>query len=270
MKKVILLLILSIFFLTSCTKTIDGSSEDAMKSSIEEIKNSLDEEKKKEFEESLQLILFHGLDFGSLLEDDGASKTISDLKSKINGMSASDIISEGNRIKEEIEKKKKEQAKSEIEELYKNKAQAELDRAQLSKFEVKRSRFYKKRSGTYYIREEPIIELTVYNGTDQAISRAHFTGTLSSPNRSVPWLKEDFNYQIPGGLEPGEEVTWSLAPNSYSAWGTVNAAKDAILTVEVRKLDDANGEQLYSLNIYGEQEAERLNELLTAYPEFRK
>ena len=25
-----------------------------------------------------------------------------------------------------------------------------------------------------------------------------------SPGRSVPWLKEDFNYTIPGGLEPGE------------------------------------------------------------------
>lgn len=120
------------------------------------------------------------------------------------------------------------------------------------------------------MREEPIIELTVYNGTNQAISRAYFTGTLSSPNRSVPWLKDDFNYPIPGGLEPGEEVTWSLAPNMFSDWGTVNAAKDAILLVEVRRLDDAMGEQLYSLNVFGDQEAERLNELLNSYPEFRK
>jgi Sec-independent protein translocase protein TatA len=145
MKKTILLIGLSVFFLFSCTKKIDGTSEDTMKSSIEEIKKSLNDDKKKEFEESLQLIMFHGLDFGKMFEDDGAEITIKDFKSKIDGMTASDIIAEGKRIKEEVERKKKEQAKSEIEELYKNKAQAESDRKQLEKFEVKRSRFYIKK-----------------------------------------------------------------------------------------------------------------------------
>lgn len=270
MKNKVLLLGLSILLLASCAKKIDGSSDETMKSSIEAIKKSLNEEKKKEFEEALHLIMLHGFDFGTFLQDDGAEETVTDLRSKVDGKTASAIISEGKVIKEEIERKKKEQAKLEIEELYQKKAKAETDRIKLAKFEVKRSRFYKRRTGTYYVTEDPIIEITVLNGTDQAISRAYFTGTLSSPERSVPWLKDDFNYQIPGGLEPGEEVTWYLAPNMFSDWGTVDAPKDAILTVEVKRLDDANEEELYSVNVFGEDEEERLNELLNSYPEFIK
>ena len=103
--------------------------------------------------------------------------------------------------------------------------QADRDRKMLEKFEVKRSRFYKRKKGKYYITEEPIVELTVHNGTDAAISRVYFKGTLASPNRSVPWLQDDINYGISGGLEPGETITWYLAPNMFSNWSTVKSPK---------------------------------------------
>lgn len=269
MRKTILFLAVAILF-SSCDKKIDGSSEEAMKSSIEEIKQSLNEEEKQEFNESMKLVMFHGLDFGDLMQEGGANDIVSDMKSKLDGKTADDINAEAEKIRAEIERKKKEQAKGEIKELYKAKSQAETDKKMLEKFEIKRSRFYIQKSGTYYITEEPIIELTVYNGTDKAISRAYFTGTLASPNRTIPWLKEDFNYEISGGLEPGEETTWYLAPNMYSEWGQVDAPSDAVLTVEVRQLDGANGEELYSINNFGEEEQKRLEELLKDYPEFKK
>src|SRR5690606_13463246 len=132
------------------------------------------DDKKEKFEESMNLILFHGLDFGKLIQEDGAEETVSDMKSKIDGKTADDIISEGEKIQAEIERKKKEQAKGEIEELYQKMEQGEKDKKMLAKFEVKRSRFYKKKQGTYYVTEEPIIELTIMNGTDKAVSRAYF------------------------------------------------------------------------------------------------
>lgn len=268
MRKCTLLISILAILLTSCTKKIDGSSEETLKSSIEEIKSSLDAEKKEKFEEALTLFMFHGIDFANILED-GGEKTITDIKSSLDGKTANDIIAEGEKIKKEIERKKKEQAKIEIDELYEKRALANQDRLMLEKFEIKRSRFYIRKSGTYYITEEPVIELTVYNGTDKAVSRAYFTGTLASPNRSIPWLKDDFNYSISGGLEPGEEVTWSLAPNRFGEWASVDAPKDAILTVEVNRLDGPNGEEIYSVNNFGEYEQERLDELLASYPEFK-
>lgn len=270
MKKVTLLLGVIAILLSSCSKKIDGSSEEAMKSSIEEIQKSLDDEKKEKFEESMKLIMFSGLDFGKLMQEGGAEEAASDMKSKLDGKTADDIIAEGEKIQAEIERKKKEQAKGEIEELYQKMAQAAKDKEMLAKFEVKRSRFYKRKKGTYYVTEEPIIELTVMNGTDKAVSRAYFTGTLASPNRSVPWIKDDFNYEISGGLEPGEEVTWYLAPNMFSDWGKVDAPKDAVFTVDVTQLDGPDGEEMYSVNNFGEDEQERLEELLADYPEFKK
>jgi len=263
-------LVIFAILLISCAKKIDGSSEEAMSKSIQEISKSLNEDKKEEFQDALQLLMFHGLDFGYLMQEGGAEGAISDIKTMLDGKTANDVISEGEIIKAEIERKKKEQAKGEIEELYEKMKQADIDKKMLEKFEVKRSRFYKRKSGTYYITEDPIIELTVLNGTDHAISRAYFTGTIASPERSVPWLKDDFNYQISGGLEPGEEVSWSLAPNSFSDWGKVDAPKDAIFTVEVVKIDGPDGEVLYSTRGFGEDEEERLEELLKAYPEFKK
>ena len=72
MKKVTLLLGVIAILLSSCAKKIDGSSEEAMKTSIEEIKKYLDDEKKKKFEESMKLIMFSGLDFGKLMQEGGA------------------------------------------------------------------------------------------------------------------------------------------------------------------------------------------------------
>jgi hypothetical protein len=270
MRNILIVFGMSILLLTSCAKKIDGSSEEAMKTSIEAIKKSLSDAEKKEFEEAMLLIMFHGFDFGKLLKEDGYEKQSTDFNSKLDGKTAADVIAEGQRIKEKIANQKKEKAKTEIVGLYEKRAKAESARLKLAKFEVLKSRFYKTKNGTYYITEEPVIELTVRNGTDQAISRAYFKGTLSSVGRTVPWLKEDFNHQISGGLEPGEETTWKLSPNMFSEWGKVDAPKDAILTVEVIKLDDAKGEELYSSDIFGEDEEARLSELLITYPEFKK
>jgi len=270
MKKITLLSILLCLLIVSCQKTIDGSSEESMKNSIEKINESLDNDKKEEFQESMKLMMFNGLELSDLIKDGGADKMAKDFKTRIDGMTADDIIEQGKEIKRQIEEKKKEQAKSEVLELYSERERAEKDRQMLSKFEVSRSRFYIRKSGKYYIKKKPIIELTVKNGTDKAISRAYFTGTLASPDRTIPWVKDDFNYSISGGLEPGEEVTWYLAPNMFSEWGEVDAPKDAILTVEVTQLDGPNGDEVYSTNNFGETEQERLEELLKSYPEFAK
>jgi len=63
----------------------------------------------------------------------------------------------------------------------------------------------------------------------------------------VPWVEDDFNYQIPGGLEPGEEARWKLSPNMFSDWGKVDAPPEAVLTVTVLRLDGADGEEMLSI-----------------------
>ena len=83
MKKFILLPILLCLLIVSCQKKIDGSSEESMKNSIEEINKSLEGDKKEEFQESMQLMMFNGLELSDLMKDGGAEKKPKILKQEL-------------------------------------------------------------------------------------------------------------------------------------------------------------------------------------------
>lgn len=253
--------------MSACAKKIDSTSEESMQKSIKEIKSSLSKEKKKKFEQSLKLVMFHGFDFDSLMKEGGTKKNIEDIRKKLDGMTADDVIAKGEKIKTEIEKEKKRRAKKEINKLYEKKKTAEKHKKKLKQFKIQDSKFYKRKT---YMGTKPIMQLTVKNGTEHAISRAYFNGKYYSPNRSVPWHEEEFNYKIPGGLEPGEQATWKLSPSMLSDWSDVEIHKNAEFKIDVLRLDGADGEKLYSVKSFDENNRERLKELLKKYPEFAK
>ena len=113
----------------------------------------------------------------------------------------------------------------------------------------------------------PIIELTVKNGTQHSVSRTYFRGTLASPDRAVPWLTNDFSHQIQGGIEPGETATWQCRMDMFRQWAVVQVPSDAILTVEVLRIDGPQGEALFSSSDFSEKDAKRLAELKQKYKE---
>ncbi len=121
--------------------------------------------------------------------------------------------------------------------------------------------------------EEPVIEITVLNKTAYPVSRAYFYGTLKSPGRSVPWLEDSFSYEIRGGLEPGEEATWKLAPNIFGEWADAPKNRnDMVLYVQTTRIDGANGEPIIDFitnDDYRKRELElnaRLTELQKVLP----
>jgi hypothetical protein len=172
-----------------------------------------------------------------------------DLKAKAEAKKAADLKA--------LEEKKKGEALAEIQELEKRKAESEGAKGELSKFVVTKARFKKVKQ---MFGVEPVIEMSVKNGTNKPVSAAYFLGTLASPGRAVPWLKEKFSYKISGGLEPGETANWNLAPNMFSEWGKVEGAPDMVLTVEVLRLDGADGAELYSIN-FADDDQKRLDAL---------
>ncbi|WP_081193147.1 hypothetical protein [Halomonas sp. BC1] len=90
-----------------------------------------------------------------------------------------------------------------------------------------------------------MIELRVTNNTGEPVAQAHFRGVLQSPGRSTPWVDETFFYTISGGIEPGETLEWSLAPDSTGAWGNPSISDDAQLSIEVLRLDGPTGDMLW-------------------------
>lgn len=254
----------STLFACTAEPRLDGSSEAALEESVEEVRASLPQEHRDEFDEAMTLLALSGLDMARILSGEvDEDEMYADVTQKLHGKTGDEVIAEARRIRAQRQQREKEQALAEIRELQQKQQQAERAAQSLERFEVVRSRFYK-REGRFGM-GEPIIELTVRNGTAHAVSRADFDGVLASPGRSVPWVSESFNYSISGGLEPGEEATWRLAPNLFSKWGTVDASDDAVLTVTVRRIDGPDGEPLYDTRAFGEREQRRLQALTDEY-----
>lgn len=263
-----LLFLALVLLLAGCSDPkIDASSDEAMEKSVEEIRKDLPKDRKKAFDEALQIVALRDLDLKDLFEDGmlGTKKSTAKIREALDGKTGEEVIAEAEKVKKEREKRAKEGALQKVAELEAKKEKAEKAKKHLARFTVISARFYKQERK--YLGEEPIIELTVKNGTPHAVSRAYFKGTLASPNRSVPWLVDTFNYEISGGLEPGEEATWSLVPNIFSEWGKVTIQPDAVFTVEVEQLDGPDGRPLFSAREFTKSDEKILNELLAKYYE---
>lgn len=199
------------------------------------------------------------------------------IKDKLIEKTANQIIAEGNRIIVEQRKQRKkehEQVLKEIEEVRKKiteikqkELRAEKDKEELEKFKVLRSRFYFQED---MFSKSPIIELTVQNDTKHPVSRAYFEGVLATPGRSVPWVKDSFNYKIRGGLEPGEKATWKLAPNMFGEWGQAPKDRnDMVLTVTVKRIDGADEKPIFDSE-FSRWDKERLEELTKRLEKLKK
>jgi len=66
-------------------------------------------------------------------------------------------------------------------------------------------------------------------------------------------------------VEPGEQVTWQLAPNMFSDWGKADPPPDASFTVVVTRLDGADGEPLFGAANFTQDDQDRLDALEKQY-----
>lgn len=251
MRWIVLVVMLAMSVLVGCKPTIDTSSEEKMEASIQKVRASLPDEEQEEFDAALGAIMLEGL-FDPDIDADEMERR---MKESLDGKTASEVIATR-------KERQRAQAIQEIEELENARKEAEEARAQLDSFTIERSRFRK--VPQRYGRPEPQIELTVTNNTEHAISRAYFKGTLATPGRSVPWLEEEFNYEIRGGLEPGESMEWNLVPNMFSEWGQVEERDDMVFTVQTIRLDGPDGEALFEDN-FSEADERRLESLREEY-----
>ena len=150
-----------------------------------------------------------------------------------------------------------------LEELRNRKVEFDKNLVALKSFRVLSANFTKEENSIGMT--EPLIELTVQNDTDHSVKRAYFRGVLASPGRAIPWIDDTFNYEIAGGVEPGEKTTWRLAPNMFSDWGKVEIRPDSKFTVAVIRLDGPDEEELFGDARFGEQDEKRLAELEKKY-----
>jgi len=254
---------------------VDGTDEESFKASVKKVKDGLSDERRQKFDDAVTVITTDaiGLGLDGSLDGESNGATEQTIYETLDGMTASEIIAKGDSIQSARDSvqaardsikaaRKRKEAIEEIRELEQKRKEAKQARQKLEEFRVKRARFRK--IDREFRGEQAIISLTVENGTSEAISRVYFEGTYKTPDRSVPWHSGTFNYEIPGGLEPGEEATWNLRPNSFGEWGQMEERSDAVFTAEPYKLDGPEGELLYAAE-FNEKDAKRLKELKGQY-----
>ena len=260
--------------LSACgTPTLDGSSEESFKASVQKVTDKMAPEEAELFRKSMLLIAMDGKNLFQLAASGPEAMLVSGM-AKMDGKTAAEVNAMADLIRVDIaererkeaaeaEARKRTQALQEIEELRAKMADSESAKAMLEAFEVTKSRFYKEEMN--FVGERPVIELSVKNGLSVPVARAYFEGMLATPGRSVPWYQDTFNYKIPGGLESGEGASWELDPGVYSGWASAKTPEDAVFTVRVTRLDGPDGQPIATSQGFGEKDAERLKALLAEY-----
>lgn len=264
--KRILLAVATSLALAGCGEAkIDGSSDAALKDSVEKVAKGLPSDKQTQFREDVVALTLSQVSLADVISGKKTAGSVTgDARKTLDGKTGEQVMAQAAQLRLEREKREREQALAEIQELLAKQASAESAVAELKKFAVTKSRFHIEPE-KYSSRGQPQISIAVSNDTAHPISRAYFKGTIASPGRSVPWFTDTFNYQIPGGLEPGEKAEWELLPNQFGDWGRVNAPADAIFTVEVVRLDGPDEKPLFRSDSFSKENENRLEQLQKKY-----
>ena len=256
------LAILFSLVLTACSEpTIDASSEDAIERSVDQVTADMSPTEEDAFNKAIADIAMTGA--WKAIGSGDTNQALTSMFKPLDGKTASEVIAMHQERIAERRERERTQALQELEELEEKRRQTETHQQQLAAFEVVRSRFYLRERDI--LGDQPVLELHVQNGTDHPISRAYFEGTVASPDLAVPWIEEDFNYSIPGGLEPGEEAQWNLKPNLYGDWGRVEVPGDAVFTAVPVRLDGPGGEPLFDATRFSDRDERRLEKLKAQY-----
>jgi hypothetical protein len=190
------ILILGILNITK--PRIDTSSDENMRTSTERLMESLNDKQKAKFEQAVRYIAFDGLTFNDIMS---ADETIKKIKEKFKNKSYDDIIADARKI-----------IKREITNLNNEKSASESSRKSLDDIVVERTTITTDSSGFLPKR---ILYMMVKNNSGRTLSTIAFNIKTFAPGREVPYLDDDFKYEIPGGIQAGETLEWQLEPNTF-------------------------------------------------------
>ncbi|WP_392567160.1 DUF6694 family lipoprotein [Halomonas sp. 707B3] len=257
---------LSALVLVGCSDPkVDTSSMPAAVVSIEKVRESLPTYKRDEFDTALKIIAmssFNGIDLFNP-QRMNAAEIAESANAYMHGLTGDEIIERADKMLRQRRAREREQALRTLNRLEAKQDSAQRAQEHLAQISIDNARYYI--STSPYGALEPVIELTVTNGSDHAVAELMLHGVLKSPNREVAWVDETFYYIISGGLAPGESATWSLAPNRFGPWGNDQIPRNAALTLTLLGVNNSEGEPLWDAPALTDNEAERLEELRAEY-----
>lgn len=226
---------------------IDISSDEKMAESTERLINSLNDKQKAKYDQAVRFIAFDGLTFNDLMSTE---ETIKRIKNKFKNKSYDDIIYDARKI-----------IKVKIIDLKNAKSSSVGMRATLDQIVVQRTTITTDTSGLLPRR---ILYMLVKNNTGRNISSIAFNIKTFAPGREVPYLNDDFKYEIPGGIQAGETLEWNLEPNTFLNDEWNRDVPNGIIEIKAIAFTDSGG-----ATVEDPWSAEK-DKLLQMYQEFMK
>ncbi len=262
MKKKMMVFILTAALLAACSSDskFNASSPETTKESISRLKYALPESRRPEFERAIRTILQ-----GSLRTNDPAAESAEmteEVRLSLDGKNAEQIIAEAARVKGEREKQEMNLERQELAAL-EAKYKSFLDAGdQLAHFRILSSRFYIRRDEM--LGEKPVIEMKVKNETHYTVYSVYLECSLSGAE-AAPSDRKKLQYDIHGGLQPGQMSHWYLSPDAFFDWENMKIPRKPGLKISVVRIDGPDGNALFAARELSEPEMKRLAELKLKY-----
>lgn len=245
-------------------KTIDASDDKSLKDSLSDISNSLSEDKLKEFNEAIKIVMFKDLDLKNFMFNSkvGGALELSKAKSNLDNKSADEIINEAKAIKLKRQKEQKVKLKADIEKLEEDKKSAQFLQDEIDKIKILSANFNPKKE-RYYSHTD--VYCSIQNNSKYTISYIEFNAELRTDDRKVAWYSTTVFTSIAGGLNPNENKDLEMNVRRY--WDRTKYPTDVYLVMTIKSIYDENKKRIYPYNDFTEYDKRKLEQLQKRYKE---
>ena len=249
------LLPLSLLLLTACQPTVDNSDTSALADSLRDMVAERSPAERKALADALAVIALSEVGYAGKPPEDAVAiaedSTLGPaLLGVMDGDDYDDIMAMANGLRVTREERMLAAAQRAQQEVKAKLSQAQAELEQLRDVGVQNAR-YGWTTGDYM--PQAVVEFDLINRTDEPVTGVRLRGTLSSPDRTEPWVYEVLTHELIRPL-PGQSLEhYRLVPNQFSAWGNrqLQRRRDLRLSftvINVRKGQDwlvsADPEQL--------------------------
>ena len=174
------------FALAACgPKTLETSSVEKLEKSLNDMREQIELEQRDRLDEALKYMVGDTAIMGDEANPPHPELVLA-LYEPLKGMTAEGMIAEARR-------RRLDEVQTAVTELEQLKASSQGSRAELDRFDLEKSRVYKRNRGFL---EWPVIEFKAENHTDEVIWLIHFRAALLRPSYDEPWLVEDFDQLV--------------------------------------------------------------------------
>lgn len=237
---VLLVLCFSLLALTACTPVVDGTSDETMKASIEDVRSSLPEGQRAEFNTHIIPVMNQGVDLKDLVHEREAGTATAKARDNLNGLSGEQIIAKGRELKVKREEAAKAnklvKLKEKIASLEKKRDDAKTYQSMLGKVSGGNTDYMANTtSGKVQVR----LEIEFQNGTTIPLKGVEFKASLYTGTTLL--FDEVGRQAFAEPLGPGKSKVSFFKPDPSKPMGFTPRPKSASLKVEILKLLTTDG-----------------------------